>query len=171
MKDFRKILSIVFSLLSILVFLSNNSRENPSQPKVVTSSVSITKVIDGDTVWVNKDGVEEKIRLLGIDTPELNTSDLTERCFAIEAKESLENLLLDREVKLESESETFQKDKYGRTLAYLSSNGENLNLKLLQQGDAKIYKYYKGKHLKEFQSAEQLAKESQIGIWSNKCEL
>ena len=87
----------------------------------------IDRVIDGDTVESNG----TSIRLLGINTPERGEE------YYSEAKEFLENLVLNKTVRLEFGKE--KKDRYDRTLAYLYLGSENINLKLVEEGYANIY--------------------------------
>ena len=87
----------------------------------------IDRVIDGDTVESN----ETSIRLLGINTPERG------EIYYLEAKEFLEDLVLNKTVRLEYGKD--KKDRYGRTLAYLYIGSNNVNLKLVEDGYANIY--------------------------------
>ena len=86
--------------------------------------VEIERVIDGDTAVVNKSSV----RLLGINSPEKGEE------YYLEAKEFLENLVLNKILK--SESKGF--DRYDRELIYLFDK-ENINLKLVEEGYANYY--------------------------------
>jgi len=87
----------------------------------------IERVIDGDTVESNG----TSIRLLGINTPEKG------EVYYSEAKEFLEDLVLNKTVRLEFGKD--REDKYGRTLAYLYIREENINLKLIEEGYANFY--------------------------------
>lgn len=89
------------------------------------SEVLVTKVIDGDTVVV-EGGVE--IRLLGIDADERGYP-----CYE-SAKNYLEDLVLNKKVKIEKDKKSV--DRYGRCLRYLILKGENINLKLIKEGEA-----------------------------------
>ncbi len=98
--------------------------------------VFVERVIDGDTVVVNG----SSMRLLGINTPEKNEIGYEE------AKEFLENLVLDKDIKIEK----FGKDLYYRDLVYLFDfSGRNINLEIVENGFGNYYfpegkdKYYK----------------------------
>jgi len=103
-----------------------NSKEN----------VIIHKIIDGDTIKIN----ETSIRLLGINTPEKG------EMYYEEAKEFLQNLILNQTVELEYGKERY--DKYNRILAYVFFNNKNINIKIVEDGFANYYfpsgkdKYY-----------------------------
>ncbi len=98
--------------------------------------VVVERVIDGDTVVVKGNS----LRLLGINAPEKGEAQYDR------AKEYLEDLVLNKTVYYEEGRE--KRDKYGRLLAYLFIDGENINLKLIKRGFANIYfpsgkdKYY-----------------------------
>ncbi|GIU68676.1 MAG: hypothetical protein KatS3mg093_431 [Candidatus Parcubacteria bacterium] len=87
----------------------------------------VERVIDGDTV----SGNNKTIRLLGINAPEKNEP------YYEEAKKFLEKEVLNKTVSLKFEKE--KKDKYGRTLAYLFLNEENINLKSIENGFSNYY--------------------------------
>jgi len=87
----------------------------------------VERVIDGDTVVVNKTSV----RLLGINSPEKG------EIYYTEAKEFLEELVLEKEVKLKFGKE--KKDRYNRELRYLFVEEENINKKLVEKGLANFY--------------------------------
>ena len=120
----------------------------------------VTKVIDGDTIVVGG----ESIRLLGIDANEKG-----EKCYK-EAKIRLEELILNREIKLEKDVK--DKDQYKRLLRYIfveenENSLINVNLILVEEGLAIARFYEDKKYKKEILEAETKARENQIGCkWS-----
>jgi micrococcal nuclease len=89
------------------------------------------RVSDGDTVRVRIDGGrEERVRYIGIDTPEVTSG----ACFAAEAAEANEDLVAGREVRLELDAE--ERDRYGRLLAYVYSGDTFVNAELVRAGFA-----------------------------------
>ena len=88
----------------------------------------VERVIDGDTVVIEN---KTSVRLLGINCPERG------EVYYEEAKEFLEELVLNKTVKLKFGKEKY--DKYDRVLAYIFLNGENINLKLVEKGFANFY--------------------------------
>ncbi|MDP3986611.1 MAG: thermonuclease family protein [Nanoarchaeota archaeon] len=97
-----------------------------------TQEVFVDRVIDGDTIVSNG----TSIRLLGINSPERG------ELFYGEAKSYLESLVLNKSVMLEFVGE--RQDKYFRTLAYVFLEGENVNLRLVEEGFANYY-FYSGR--------------------------
>lgn len=104
--------------------------------------VHVDRIIDGDTIESNK----TSIRLLGINTPERG------ELYYEEAKEFLENLVLNKTVNLKYGKERY--DKYQRVLAYIFLDNTNINLKIIENGLANIY-FPSGKdqHYNEFKNA------------------
>ena len=94
------------------------------------SDDTVIRVIDGDTFEL---ATKDRVRLICIDTPELGDKG------SYEAKEYLESLVLNKEVRLEKDiSET---DRYGRLLRYVYVNETFVNKELVQKGYAEIYRY------------------------------
>lgn len=89
---------------------------------------TVTKVTDGDTIWVESDaGVREKVRFIGIDTPESG------RCGFTEAAQFLSSLVLNKPVAL-IRGGTDDSDRYGRLLRYVEINGQDTGLSLIKSG-------------------------------------
>jgi len=95
----------------------------------------VVRVIDGDTLVF---GNNTHVRLLGINTPE------KKEFYHDEALNFLKNLTLNKTVKLEYIGDKY--DKYGRTLAYVILNGENINLEIVRSGFANFYIYDNDKY-------------------------
>ena len=92
--------------------------------------VEVTRVVDGDTVDVDIDlgfGMtykKQRVRMMGIDTPESRTRDLEEKFYGKQSKYFLEDLLKDKEVQLVSHD----KGKFGRILGELFIEGNELSI-------------------------------------------
>ena len=103
--------------------------------------VSVTRVVDGDTVDVDIDlgfGMtykKQRVRMKGIDTPESRTRDLEEKKFGLASKEFLKGQLKDQEIELVSHD----KGKFGRILGELYVNGESINQKMIDDHHAVDY--------------------------------
>jgi micrococcal nuclease len=93
-----------------------------------------TRVVDGDTIRVRVGTREEKVRLIGIDAPEVG------QCYAGEATAALRRLVYSRAVVLVGDRTQTRRDIYQRLLAYVTlPNGLDVGRVLLQQGDAVVY--------------------------------
>ncbi len=98
-----------------------------------TADIEI-KVVDGDTIWIG----DEKIRILGLDTPETNNPE----CLAEQMLGERATLYLKRwidEVKVVRKGLERGKDRYGRTLAEIYVGDENVAERLIAEGLATTY--------------------------------
>lgn len=102
-------------------------------------AVELVHVIDGDTIIVDRDGEEERVRVLGIDAPEVaREGESGERC-ADEATALTEELTAGAEVVVVADSSQEEADRYGRTLAYVEADGQDVSAELLSAGLAEVY--------------------------------
>lgn len=138
-----------------------------------TSSSSITfytvsKVIDGDTLELQLGDKIEKVRLIGVNTPETVDPRRKVECFGREASDYAKKILTGQKVSLEFDPSQDQRDKYSRLLAYLYlEDGSLFNLDLIKAGYAYEYTYKKPYlYQSQFQSAEDQAQSKQLGLWS-----
>ena len=116
----------------------------------------VTKVIDGDTLIIEGG---RRVRLLGIDSAEREKP-----CYG-PASSKLEDMVLDREVRLASTGE--DRDEYGRLLRYVFLNGTNINLEMVRQGYAVARTDGAGSFSREIVEAESRAMENSRGCeWS-----
>ena len=119
----------------------------PTPPMVVQTAV--VRVVDGDTIVVravagehqptNGSGAQHTVRLLGIDTPEMNSGKGVAECGAQAATDRLEELLpADTTVTLTYDTHADRTDRYGRSLAYVTvvSSGEDANRAMVAEGYA-----------------------------------
>src|SRR2546421_6708050 len=101
------------------------------------ASVVVTRVVDGDTIVVRVGHATDKVRLIGIDTPESVKPNTPVQCFALEASARTKALLPPgTAVRLETDAE--RRDRYGRDLAYVyrARDGLFVNLVLVREGYA-----------------------------------
>jgi len=125
--------------------------------------VSVIIVHDGDTVSVIRDKKQEKVRLIGIDAPEIG-----QKPWGGEAKRSLESILQTSGWKVRIEFDVEKTDQHGRMLAYVwTTDGSLINLKMIRGGYALLYTIPPNvKHAEEFKKAQAEARDKRLGIWS-----
>lgn len=154
-------IAFIFSLL----LLSGQSEEIESVPDFLLDleQVRINFIYDGDTVRID---TGEKIRLLGVDAPEMNWGEGEPDFYAWEAFEYTKEILLGQLVYLEYDE--VKEDKYGRTLAYLFlADGSFFNEKLLEEGYARLLLIPPNlKYSDKLKEAEAEARNAGRGIWS-----
>jgi micrococcal nuclease len=142
---------------------------SPSEPSPTAPSrsavVPVTKVTDGDTIHVRYEGADERVRLIGVDTPEVDWYGGRADCFGDAAGRYTRSRLTGRSVRLAFDVD--RRDRYGRLLAYVFVGGELFNLTLVQQGYARADPVPPDTRLApEFQRAEDGARVAGEGLWS-----
>ena len=160
-------LFLVISICLIFFFLTYNNVKS-QEPKIISG---IAKVIDGDTIRINKD----KIRLFGIDAPEkkqqckkpfLTISVLTfnkdYQCGEMSTNK-LKMKINKKFVMCKSDN----KDRYDRFIAECFIDKNNINRWMVSNGYAVAYRKYS----KKFVSQENLAKKEKLGLWAGTFEM
>jgi micrococcal nuclease len=144
----------------------------PAQPPAdtLTGPVPVSRVVDGDTLSVKTDNGDTKVRLIGVDTPELLDPRSPVECFAQEASDFTKNALTGQLVYLEDDPSQDSVDRYGRRLAYVwTLDGRLINLDLIAGGYANEYTYSTPyRYQRRFQDAEASAAERERGLWNPK---
>ena len=134
---------------------------NPSQ-----TTYKIIRIVDGDTLIIDYNGVEERVRLIGVDTPESVHPDGTKNNeFGKIASDFSKKYLDGKEVSIELDVQ--ERDKYGRILAYVYIGGQMYNKILLQEGMAKVATYPPNvRYVDDFKALEKTAREGNKGLWA-----
>jgi micrococcal nuclease len=123
---------------------------------------TVTYVVDGDTVDVRlPSGKRERVRLIGIDTPERGA------CYSAAATRRARELALSQPVVLRGDSTQATRDRHGRLLAYVwLPRGRDLGFQLLAGGFAEVYVYDRPfQRLSAYRTAESRARSSSTGRW------
>jgi endonuclease YncB( thermonuclease family) len=124
---------------------------------------TVTHIVDGDTLDVRlTSGKTERIRLIGIDTPERGI------CFFSQATARARQLAMSKQVVLRGDASQDTRDRYGRLLAYVwIPGGKDLGYQLLAGGFAKVYVYRTAfGRLPAYRTAEAAAKGVTAGQWN-----
>lgn len=151
------LIAVLAAAVAAVQTLSLNSRVSRSEPVMVRS------VIDGDTIEVTTIG---RVRLLGIDAPEIGRGFDTSAPFGREARERLRTLILHRWVRLEQEGPAL--DAYNRHLAYVvTEDGQFVNATLVREGLARVSARLPLVRLSELQRAEAEAQAFRRGMWGS----
>lgn len=121
-------------------------------------NTNVERVIDGDT-FLSSDG--KRVRLIGIDAPELNDE------FGRKSKEHLETLILGKEIQLKSDPLTSDADIYRRLLRYVYIYDADVNRLMIENGYAKAYTKFKFSKSQEYLETQNKAMINELGIWSS----
>jgi micrococcal nuclease len=121
----------------------------------------VTKHTDGDTLWLSGVG---KVRLIGVDTPEVFGEA---ECFGREASAFVRRLL-PLGARVEYSFDVEQRDRYGRALAYVyTADGRFLNLLLVRRGYAQPLTIPPNDRFADrFVAAARRARERRVGLWA-----
>jgi micrococcal nuclease len=123
-----------------------------------------TRVVDGDTIIVDMNGKQERVRLIGVDTPETVHPQKPVEYFGKEASEFTKSMVEGKKVRLEYDWQ--DRDKYGRLLAYVYlADGTFLNAEIIKQGYGFAYTRFPFKYLEEFRQYEKEARKERKGLW------
>ena len=123
---------------------------------------TVERVVDGDTIVL--DG-GERVRLIGVDTPETVHPSKPVEYFGKEASEFTRSLAERKPVRLEYDWQ--RQDRYGRTLAYVFlSDGRLLNAEIIRQGYGHAYTRFSFRRMEEFRQLEREARENARGLWA-----
>jgi micrococcal nuclease len=164
-----KLLMLLILLLIFFVTESLSQNPNYSYPFGYTKTAFVSRVIDGDTFVLSD---SQRVRMLGVDCPEIARQNKLAESFSKEASEKTKSLIEHKTVKLTFDGKAF--DIFGRLLAYVwlsDSKGKDsvfVQAELLKNGFARISYYTKEKrYYSLFYNLRNTARKKKLGIWSN----
>ena len=176
----RKVIGVISSIAVVMLLLLLDKLEVVNIQDYITvtdeqtlyestlnnsNTYEVIRVVDGDTFVIEYEGAQEKVRLIGVDTPESvhpNKEKNTE--FGNEVSSYSKEQLTGKKVALEFDVE--KRDKYGRLLAYVYLDGQMYNKILLEKGYAKIATYPPNvKYVDDFTKIQKQAREDKQGLW------
>ncbi|EKU10101.1 hypothetical protein CSUNSWCD_1465 [Campylobacter showae CSUNSWCD] len=114
----------------------------------------VVKISDGDTITILQDKQQIKVRLFGIDAPELKQP------YGKKSKQFLANLIAGEVVEVDENG----KDRYKRTIGTIYLNGADINAQMVENGYAWAYR----KFSKKYTAQESNAKSQKLGLWRDK---
>jgi micrococcal nuclease len=129
---------------------------------------TVLQVVDGDTIDVSFGGHEERVRLIGIDTPETKKPNTPIECFGPEASAFTTDLLPSGTV-VRVERDIVGRDDYGRLLGYVHRIDDELfvNLEIVAEGYAQPLTIEPNStYAAAFSSAASAAERNDIGMWA-----
>lgn len=181
-----KILSGIFSVIILaggLVYLYFSPSNDFNKGSVVSENENrepalVKRVVDGDTFLLSNG---ERVRLLGIDTPEKFESNKLDKDAEISgqdkktiqklgqlASDYVKNLVEGKKVYLEREPNYEDKDRYNRLLRWIYlEDGTFLNGKIVKDGYAQVYEKFPVSKLEELRKYQKEARENNRGLWGN----
>ena len=128
---------VVFLLAFLAILAGCGTGAGEQQKGEGRNWVRVARVIDGDTFEIINKGKSERVRLIGVDTPETVKPNSKVQPFGPEASSFTKKMIEGKMVRLEFDVQ--ERDKYGRLLAYVYlEDGTLLNSRLLEEGLATI---------------------------------
>jgi len=168
----RRILRLVLSVLAAAsaligawVLKPRTAVDTARLPRPASAAYEwrrVVRVIDGDTLLLDRD---ERVRLIGVDAPETVDPRRPVERYGKQASEFARRMLTGRNVRLEYDQT--QKDRYGRTLAYVYLDDHRLlNAEIIKQGYGFAYTRFPFRYMEEFRQYERDAREARKGLWN-----
>lgn len=154
----------------LLLLGCSPSGDNPADSQLtITEEGTVTAVVDGDTIDVTTpDGDELRVRLIGIDAPEIGRDGAATDCYGEEAREFVDELLYGHQVMLMTDDTQGDVDKYGRLLRYVIIDEHLAEDIIISAGYAREYTYdqpyvHRDSHL----AGERAAQIADAGLWGH----
>lgn len=122
---------------------------------------TVSAVYDGDTIILQTDAVAKRVRLAGIDAPELKQP------YGQKSRDALRESILNQLVTVD----TTKQDRYGRSVGKVLMNAEDVNLRQLRKGLAWVYTDYikelSAEDRELYKAAEKAANDEHLGLWQD----
>ena len=132
-----------------------------------STAATVVAVVDGDTIDVRTPAGKERVRLIGINTPEISRDGGVDDCYAQEARAYLDHLVYRHDVELVSDPSQFDRDRHGRLLRYVLVDGQSAAQLAIASGVGVEYTYDRPyEHRGDYLAAQERAKSSGAGLWS-----
>ena len=129
-----------------------------TEKEIPDYNMTVVEILDGDTFDL---GNEERVRIIGINTPEKG------RPFSDEATEALSEIIMGKEVTLVNDSKNDDADSSGRLLRHVYVDGVSVNYEMIRTGMAFWYPYSSGTDMDEsYQEAQEAAANDHAGLWT-----
>jgi micrococcal nuclease len=129
-------------------------------------TVTVDRVVDGDTVDVaTSSGEIQRVRILGVDTPETKKPNTPVECMGLEASQATSHIAAEgSEATLVTDQAADSVDKYDRRLAHLTVVGTNLGEELLTRGLARTTSFDHSL-TDTYAATEDAARDTNAGLW------
>ncbi len=135
---------------------------------MTVAQATVINIVDGDTIDVRINSTLQRVRLIGVDTPETVDQSRSVQCYGPEASNYTKSTLSNKTVTLDPDTSQGNTDAYGRLLRYVVlPDSTNFNEALIRHGYAKEYTFRTPyKHQSTFMNAQLEARNLLRGLWS-----
>jgi micrococcal nuclease len=170
----RKFLSLVIFLIAAFMYFGQQQgwfgavkqAAEVNQPGLYR----IVHYDDGDTIAVDMNGTTETLRFVGVDTPETHDPRKPVQCYGPEAAAFTKKLISEagNKVRLSSDPESTNRDRYDRLLRYIYlPDGRLVQDELVRNGYAFYYPYFPFTKAERFKAEQDEAKQAKRGLWAH----
>ncbi len=165
----KKLINLILALVITVIGLSYNKQPPPEVLGTVAPGYyRVEHFDDGDTITINMQGKLEKIRFVGVDTPETQDPRKPVQCFGQAASAFTKNLIGSDPVRLESDELSSNRDRYKRLLRYVYiPDGRLVQAEILKQGYGFAYLSFPFTKSEEFRNYGEQARTEKKGLWSS----
>ena len=179
-----KLISSIFTLGLVILLIgfflikkfTDSDISFDKNEKSGSNFITVSRVVDGDTFELE---TKERVRLLGIDTPEKYESKKLDRDAESSgmdkktvkklgqmASDYVKGFVEGKKVRLERDPVNEDKDRYGRLLRYVYlEDGTCVNAKIIRDGYAQVYESFPISKMDEFRKLQREARENNRGLW------
>ena len=127
---------------------------------------AVVRIVDGDTIHVRVDGRVEKVRYIGVNTPEVHHPRKGEEPGGRAAAAVNRDLVTGRRVRLELDAQS--RDRHGRLLAYVWVDDTMINAELVRRGFAQVMTVPPNvRHQSLFLELQREARDAGRGLWAD----
>lgn len=166
------LIAVLFTAVWLALTKLRNININLESYKTKPGYYKVVRVSDGDTFEVNMDGRVEKVRLIGVDTPETVKPNSPTECYGKAASDYTKQQLNGNTVRLEADAINQNRDRYGRLLRYAYlENGELYNAKLISEGYGFAYLSFPFTKAEDFRQLQVIARQQNKGLWAGDCTI
>ncbi len=164
LRRYRKLLIAVVALCVIVYQATHQSSDTAPPGQAGEGPHRVQRVVDGDTLLLED---RTRVRLIGVNTPEMTTNHGGPEPWAVEATKFTESFVEGKDVHLQFDRERL--DQYKRTLAYVRVGDAMLNEELVRAGLARVPNRYRysASTRRRFEQIRDEARAAKRGIWSD----
>lgn len=171
----RRLLALAVGLLisgSILLAQRYGWIKSEDRPVVLQPGMyEVVRFEDGDTITVDMNGTNERVRMIGVDTPETQDPRVPVQCFGKAASQFTADLIGTNPVRLEADPTNTNRDRYDRLLRYVYLPDNRLvNAEIIKAGYGFAYTLFPFEKSEEFKAYERQAREQNLGLWGS-CQI
>lgn len=170
----RQLFSVVLTVLlagAIWIGQQQGWLEKPITKIPPPGTYNVTSFEDGDTITVDMNGTNERIRMIGVDTPETQDPRVPVQCYGKAASQFTKDLIGANPVRLEADPTNTNRDRYNRLLRYVYLPDNRLvNAEIIRAGYGFAYTLFPFEKIDEFREYQRQAREQNLGLWGS-CQI